>query len=176
MGNSSLRRVNGDCRNSIRILTDAGEIIDVKGPKLAREILNDFPGYVICRKGGASMFPLNEDEWLVYGGFYYLLPLEKVGIAGGAPTLSSSAAGFVGNLSAMEVLPWKKNGVWKVKLVIDSHQLEDILSEQVNTEALIEKMRTAAASSATVTPKRSKGAGVVVGCKPALSKHHSFCL
>ncbi|GMI88048.1 hypothetical protein like AT3G61920 [Hibiscus trionum] len=179
MGNSSLRGFNGDCKNSIRVLTEAGEIIDLKGPKLAGEIVNDFPGYVVCRKCGASMFPLNGDEWLVYGGFYYLLPLDKVrdgdGITGGKATPSSSA-GFVENLSAMEVLPWKKNGVWKVKLVINSHQLEDILSEQVNTEALIEKMRTAAASSATVTPKRSKGSRVVMGCKPALSKHHSFCL
>ncbi|KAE8698750.1 putative Electron transporter [Hibiscus syriacus] len=166
MGNS--------CGNSIRVLTDAGEIIDAKGPKLAREIVNDFPGYVICRKCEASMFPLNGDEWLVCGGFYYLLPLEKVGNYGGIAGGLSSAAGFVENLSAMEVLPRKKNGVWKVKLVIDSHQLEDIFSEQVNTEALIEKMRTAAASSATVTPKRSKSSRGWWWCaSPALSKHHS---
>ncbi|PPS08143.1 hypothetical protein GOBAR_AA12498 [Gossypium barbadense] len=84
--------------------------------------------------------------------------------------MSMAAADFVENLSsgsAMEVLPWKKNGVWKVKLVINSSRLEDILSEQVNTEALIEKMRMAAA---TATPKRSKGSRLAVGCKPAYSK------
>ncbi|GKB00993.1 hypothetical protein Tco_0829037 [Tanacetum coccineum] len=35
--------------------------------------------------------------------------------------------------------------------------LEDILSEEVNTEALIEQMRRAAASSTKVGPRRSKG-------------------
>ncbi|KAL3619172.1 hypothetical protein CASFOL_036742 [Castilleja foliolosa] len=44
----------------------------------------------------------------------------------------------------------RKNGVWKVKLVIDPRVLERILSEGVNTEALIEQMRFAANS----TPKR----------------------
>ncbi|GFP79309.1 hypothetical protein PHJA_000074400 [Phtheirospermum japonicum] len=43
-----------------------------------------------------------------------------------------------------------KNGVWKVKLVIDPRDLERILSEGVNTEALIERMRFVANS----TPKR----------------------
>lgn len=170
MGNCSLKGVTADCRNSIRVLTDGGEIIDFKGPKLARDIVNDFPGHVICKRGQApakaSMFPLNEGEWLVNGGFYYLLPLDKVG----APKMSTAAADFVENLSsglAMEVLPWKKNGVWKVKLVINSSQLGDILSEQGNTEALIETMRMAAA---TATPKRSKGSMMAVGCKPAYSK------
>ncbi|KAL3645746.1 hypothetical protein CASFOL_010926 [Castilleja foliolosa] len=43
-----------------------------------------------------------------------------------------------------------KNGVWKVKLVIDPRDLERILSEGVNTEALIDRMRFAANS----TPKK----------------------
>lgn len=44
------------------------------------------------------------------------------------------------------------NGVWKVKLVIDPKDLERILSEEINTEALIQQMRIAANS----TPKRGK--------------------
>lgn len=44
------------------------------------------------------------------------------------------------------------NGVWKVKLVIDPKDLEMILSEEVNVEALIEHMRIAAKS----TPIRGK--------------------
>ncbi|KAL8515064.1 hypothetical protein ACS0TY_013953 [Phlomoides rotata] len=44
------------------------------------------------------------------------------------------------------------NEVWKVKLVIDHKDLEMILSEEVNTEALIERMRIAAKS----TPIRGK--------------------
>ncbi|XWS61591.1 hypothetical protein CRYUN_Cryun07bG0138800 [Craigia yunnanensis] len=191
MGNCSLKGVTEECSNSIRFLTDAGEIIDVKGPKLAQEIVNDFPGYAICKRGQAS-FPLPEDECLVNGGFYYLLPLEKVQKSGDygvskqvnkeavkkievdwtnqIETPKMSSADFVENLSsgsALEVLPSQKNGIWKVKLVINSQQLEDILSEQVNTEALIQKMRMAA-SSATLTSKRSKNSWAL-GWKPALS-------
>ncbi|OMP02888.1 hypothetical protein COLO4_10731 [Corchorus olitorius] len=192
MGNCSLKGVTGEyCSNSIRVLTDAGEIIDIKGPKLAREVVNDFPGYAVCKRGQASL-PLPEDESLVNGGFYYLLPLEKVqkpdgvkeqvkeegavkkievGLVNQIEPPKVSSADFVENLSsgssALEVLPSQKNGVWKVKLVINSQQLGDILSEQVNTEALIEKMRMAA-SSATLTPRRSKSSWVV-GWKPALS-------
>ncbi|XVE58092.1 hypothetical protein DITRI_Ditri04bG0142700 [Diplodiscus trichospermus] len=192
MGNCSLKGITADCSNSIRFLTDAGEIIDVKGPKLAREVVNHFPGYAICRRGQPS-FPLPEDECLVNGGFYYLLPLDKVQIKSGDSRVSKqvnkeavkkiemdwmnqieppkmSSADFVENLSsgsALEVLPLQKNGVWKVKLVISSQQLEDILSEQGNTEALIEKMRKAA-SSAAITQKRSRSSWLV-GWKPTLS-------
>ncbi|KAI3453838.1 hypothetical protein Pfo_010501 [Paulownia fortunei] len=61
--------------------------------------------------------------------------------------------------TSVEVLPPPRNGVWKVKLVIDPRDLEQILSEEVNTEALIEQMRIAANS----TPKRGKSSwgGVV---------------
>ncbi|KAK8482459.1 hypothetical protein V6N11_069037 [Hibiscus sabdariffa] len=70
-----------------------------------------------------------------------------------------SLADFVENLSsgslvsvlssslALKVLSSEKNGVWKVKLVINNKQPEDTLSQQVNTEALIEKMRMAVAKN-----------------------------
>ncbi|GMI96251.1 hypothetical protein like AT3G61920 [Hibiscus trionum] len=182
MGNCSLKGAVQET-NSIRVLTDAGEIIDFKPPKLAREITNDFPGYGICRRGRAST-PLPEDERLVTGGFYYLLPLEKfdkveaVRVVDPIEPPKMSSADFVENLSsgpssassALEVLSSEKNGVWKVKLVISSQQLEDILSQQVNTEALIEKMRmAAAANSGAVTPRRSKWFWVVARKKPAVS-------
>ncbi|KAE8658535.1 RNA polymerase II transcriptional coactivator KELP-like [Hibiscus syriacus] len=192
MGNCSLKGAV-DETNSIRVLTDAGQIIDFKGPKLAREITNGFPGYGICRRGQAST-PLPEDERLVNGGFYYLLPLEKFQKNGDKEGVEKvevdrvdrveppkmSSADFVENFSsgssssssasALEVLSSEKNGVWKVKLVISSQQLEDILSQQVNTEALIEKMRmAAAANSAVVTPRRSKWFWVVSRKKPAVS-------
>ncbi|KAK8518394.1 hypothetical protein V6N13_027871 [Hibiscus sabdariffa] len=188
MGNCSLKAAAVEESNSIRVLTDAGEIIDFKGPKLAREITNDFPGYGIRRNGRASA-PLAEDESLVNGGFYYLLPIEKfqknggkegdkkVAVDGADPTEppKMTSADFVKNLSsgsseaaALEVLSSEKNGVWKVKLVISSQQLEDILSEQVNTEALIEKVRmAAAANSGAVTPRRNKWSWLVAWKKPA---------
>ncbi|XP_026424530.1 uncharacterized protein LOC113320848 [Papaver somniferum] len=48
---------------------------------------------------------------------------------------------------ALEVLPSLGNGVWRVKMVIDTKQLEEILSEQVNIGELIEKTREVAAVS-----------------------------
>lgn len=71
---------------------------------------------------------------------------------------SFAATEFVDSLSngsALEVLPSGGDGVWKVKLVIDTKQLEEILSEQGNTEALIERMRMVA-SSASLTPRHAK--------------------
>ncbi|XP_028783335.1 vacuolar-sorting receptor 3 [Neltuma alba] len=65
-------------------------------------------------------------------------------------SLDTAESEYVKNLSngsALEVLLSARNGVWKVKLVIDTKQLEEILSEQVNTEALIEKMRMAASAT-----------------------------
>lgn len=73
-------------------------------------------------------------------------------------SVQGGACDYVENLSngsALEVLPSARNGVWRVKLVIDPRQLEEILSEQVNTEALIEKMRMAATACATSSPSRS---------------------
>ncbi|MED6131995.1 hypothetical protein PIB30_015363 [Stylosanthes scabra] len=81
---------------------------------------------------------------------------------------AEGASDYVQNLShgsALEVLPSAKNGVWRVKLVIDTKQLEEILSEQGNTEALIEKMRMAATSS----PTRSRAVSTwKLGWKPTL--------
>lgn len=80
----------------------------------------------------------------------------------------AGASDYVKNLSngsALEVLPSAKNGVWKVKLVIETRQLEEILSQQVNIEALIEKMRMAA----TASPTRSRTMSTwKVGWKPTL--------
>nr|ADE77586.1 unknown [Picea sitchensis] len=49
----------------------------------------------------------------------------------------------------MEMLPKHKNGVWRVKLVISPEQLTEILSEESNTEALIESVRTVAKCGST---------------------------
>ncbi|KAK8560912.1 hypothetical protein V6N13_026347 [Hibiscus sabdariffa] len=176
MGNCSLKSAAVEESDSIRVLTDAGEIIDFKGPKLARDITNDFPGYGIRRKGRAPA-PLAEDESLVNGGFYYLLPIEKFQKNGGEECDKKVEVDGAGpteppkmSAAALEVLSPEKNGVWKVKLVISSRQLEEILSEQVNTEALIEKMRmAAAANSGVVTPRRNKWSWVVAWKKPAAS-------
>ncbi|XP_031259799.1 uncharacterized protein LOC116117959 [Pistacia vera] len=182
MGNCSFKGIADGFPNSIRVLTDSGTILELKSPKLAREVLENYPGYGIFPRGHASS-PLADHERLVSGQFYYLLPLEKqqkqqVQVAEKLdlkwveqmepPKMSS--ADFVDSLasgSAFEVLPSQGNGVWKVKLVISTKQLEEIFSEEVNTEALIEKMRMAA-SSASLTPRRTKNSWVVGWRKPAL--------
>ncbi|WJX54093.1 hypothetical protein P8452_40017 [Trifolium repens] len=86
--------------------------------------------------------------------------------------VKNSACDYVENLlngSALEVLPSAKNGVWKVKLMIDTRQLEEILSEEVNIEALIEKMRMAATAYSISSPARSRTTSTwKVGWKPTL--------
>lgn len=177
MGNcSSLKGTSGECPNSIRVLTDSGVVLQFKGPKLAAEILSDFPGYGIFQQGKASV-PLSDQEALTNGQFY-LLPLrtqgqkipdngvsaqiQEMGVAEnleGAeeaePVKKSfrGASDFVENLAngsggGLEVLPCGGDGVWRVKLVIDTKQLEEILSGG-NTLALIETMRMAATASST---------------------------
>ncbi|XP_059664598.1 uncharacterized protein LOC132310443 [Cornus florida] len=177
MGNCSVKGVTDiKCSNSIRLMTDSGDIIELEGPKIVREVLNDFPGYGIFRQGRLSS-PLLCHQQLFSNRFYYLLPLGKEMLAPGTKastylndgcanvpepvrmSSSSAALDVVTNLtngSALEVLPPPQKGVWRVKLVIGTKQLEEILSGEDNTEALIETMRMAA-SSANVTPRRIKG-------------------
>ncbi|KOM40003.1 hypothetical protein LR48_Vigan04g020100 [Vigna angularis] len=112
-----------------------------KAPKTMAQVLQHYPGYGIFRKGYASE-PLPEQERLSYGLFYYLLSLkdeqkrccDKVGVEEGVRGL-------------------------RMKLVIEQRQLEEILSEQVNIEALIEKMRMAATGCSTTSPSRSPTLG-----------------
>ncbi|XP_040985849.1 uncharacterized protein LOC121234102 [Juglans microcarpa x Juglans regia] len=194
MGNCSVKGVTRDCCNSIRVLSDTGAVLQFRGPITAREILNDHPGYGIFRQGHASS-PVQDLDCLIGGQLYYLLPLVKECALCNrevkeqvqntktieqleaewmqAKRSMSAATDVAENLadgSALEVLPSVEDGVWRVKLVIDTKQLEEILSEQVNTEALIERMRMAA-SSASPTPKQTTGAWAWgMGWRPTLPK------
>lgn len=192
MGNCSFKGTTGECHHSIRILCDSGSILQFKGPKTVAQVLENHPGYGVFRQGHVA--PLLDQESLSYGLLYYLLPLKEVqpdqktsssdGVSeqelvqrsdvGNDERVKSSvrvaACDYVENLSngsALEVLPSAKNGVWKVKLVIDTRQLEEILSEQVNTGALIEKMRMAATAYSISSPTRSRTMSTwKVGWKP----------
>ncbi|KAA8520967.1 hypothetical protein F0562_011640 [Nyssa sinensis] len=172
MGNCSHKAVtDAKAPNSIRIVTDSGGILELEGPKLVGEVLSDFPGYGIFGQRRLSS-PLFDHQQLVSNQFYYLLPLGEEMSTRGAEDhaaakvtepmrmSSSPALDLVTNVSTLEVLPQQRKGVWRVKLVMETKQLEEILSEQKNTEALIEKMRMAA-SSANVTPKRVKSSRAV---------------
>ncbi|KAG5030056.1 hypothetical protein GLYMA_05G218300v4 [Glycine max] len=172
MGNCSMKGTTGECHHSIRVMCDSGAILQLKAPKTVAQVLQHYPGYGIFRQGHASA-PLPEQESLSYDLFYYLLPLKEVQVEHqksccdkvqqvvqrSEEMCKSAACDYVENLSngsALEVLPTAKNGVWRVKLLIDPRQLEEILSEQVNTEALIEKMRMAATSCSTTSPSPSR--------------------
>ncbi|XP_050897437.1 uncharacterized protein LOC127104293 [Lathyrus oleraceus] len=174
MGNCSFKgTTTGECHHSIRILTDTGSILQFKGPKTVAQVLEKYHGYGVFRQGHVSL-PLQEQESLSYGFLYYLLPLKDGRKAeSDERVVHVAACDYVENLSngsALEVLPYSvKNGVWKVKLVIDTRHLEEILSEQVNTGALIEKMRMAATAYSTSSPTRSRTMSAwKVGWKPTL--------
>ncbi|GMP96704.1 hypothetical protein CsSME_00045229 [Camellia sinensis var. sinensis] len=172
MGNCSAKGVAvAECPNpnSIRIMTDSGSIIEFEGPKFVGEVISGFPGYGIFGQGHISSRLLDHEQ-LRGGRFYYLLPLGETTLAhhreearglNKESVRTAHPLDVITNMKnglAVEVLPPPQKGVWRVKLVIDTKQLEEILSEEVNTEALIEQMRLAATSS-SVTPKRTK-----IGC------------
>ncbi|XP_042505678.1 uncharacterized protein LOC122082283 [Macadamia integrifolia] len=194
MGNCSNKGATGRSTNGdhlIRIMTDSGGIMELEGPLQVRNILDDYPGYGVFRRDQVSS-PLFHHDQLLNGQSYYLLPLKKesmteemglglgmdmdmdtkVASEGKTPRLSSvgtaTTTTTMGGRPAVQVLPSPGKGVWRVKLVIDTKELEEILSEQVNTEALIEKMRSAA-SSANATPKRSKSPWGLARRPPILS-------
>ncbi|KAJ0105584.1 hypothetical protein Patl1_17499 [Pistacia atlantica] len=149
MGNCSFKGIADGFPNSIRVLTDSGTILELKSPKLAREVLENYPGYGIFPRGHGSS-PLAAHERLVSGQFYYLLPLEKQ--------------------QKQQVQVAEKLDVKWVEQMeppkMSSADFVDSLAK-VNTEALIEKMRMAA-SSASLTPRRTRNSWVVGWRKPAL--------
>ncbi|CAJ2676420.1 unnamed protein product [Trifolium pratense] len=171
MGNCSFKDTTGECHHSIRVLTDTGSILQFKGPKTVAQVLENHPGYGVFRQGCASS-PLSDQESLSYGLVYYVLPLKEDKKTRNDERVKNAACDYVENLSngsALEVLPSAKNGVWKVKLMIDTRQLEEILSEEVNIEALIEKMRMAATAYSISSPTRSRTMSTwKVGWKPTL--------
>uniref|UniRef100_A0A7N2KVP4 Uncharacterized protein n=2 Tax=Quercus lobata TaxID=97700 RepID=A0A7N2KVP4_QUELO len=155
MGNCSPKGVTLVCQNSIRILMDSGAVLEFNGPIKAREILDDHPGYGIFQQGQASS-SLQDLECLISGRLYYLLPLSKehklckkgvteqvknigiieqleaewMSVVEPAKMSSHVASNFVDNLangSTLEVLPMVRDRVWRVKLVMDTKQLEEIL-------------------------------------------------
>ncbi|KAK2991434.1 hypothetical protein RJ640_019080 [Escallonia rubra] len=138
------------CPNKVRVLVNTGRVLEFEGPKLVQEVVKDFPGCGIFRENCASLRPLHDDEVLAGGQCYYLLP-----VAHAEPIRMSTSAALdlvtrkISNgTSALEVLPPPQKGVWRVKLVIDPKLLEEILSEQVDVDALIAQIRMAACSAA----------------------------
>lgn len=77
-------------------------------------------------------------------------------VADAAPGQNGEKTSSTPNGFRMKTVSTKRgNGVWKVKMVISPKDLEVILSEGANTEALIQHMRTTAANSTPVGGKNS---------------------
>ncbi|XAR55151.1 hypothetical protein NMG60_11030563 [Bertholletia excelsa] len=166
MGNCSPKGVaKANDPNFIRIMIDSGSIMELEGPKLAGEVLREFPGYGIFGQGHVFS-PLLGHEQLHCGQFFYLLPLANEDIRetpmNEAEQAKKTLTGRVG--SVVEVLHPPEKGVWRVKLAIDTKQLEGILSEDGDFEYLIEQIRLAATSASGKTKRekmRSGKSGVV---------------
>ncbi|KAG9448239.1 hypothetical protein H6P81_014367 [Aristolochia fimbriata] len=165
MGNCLANEAGPDV---VRIMTDSGGIMELESPVNVQTVVSDFPGYGIFRRGNVGS-PLPHHEKLLSGHLYYLLPVPKEKTAPATEkeketeteteTETEAEAEQVqvapvrlsttepSDLQSMEVLPSPGKGVWRVKMVIRRDELADILSEQGNTEALIERLRLAATSS-----------------------------
>ncbi|OVA14712.1 Protein of unknown function DUF4228 [Macleaya cordata] len=187
MGNCSLKGIAGTISDPIRIMTDSGGTVEFRGPIQVRNVINNYPGYGIFREGQLSsplfhheqlfsshlyyLLPVPKKETLVKKTEEVVVVKRKSDLEFGnqavrsnsfSTRVSSAKESDLGGKNlivepALEVLPSLGNGVWRVKMVIDTKQLEEILSEQVNIGELIEKMREVASSSSSTssTPRRS---------------------
>ncbi|CAN1154000.1 hypothetical protein LINPERHAP2_LOCUS19752 [Linum perenne] len=113
MGNCSPRGIattasNDDVESSnlIRVRKDSGEIVEFKSPKLARDVV------------------IPHCEYLVGGQFHCLLPIPaKVEALPENEAASSVEKEEKSDVAALHVLPSHREGVWKVKLVINTKRL-----------------------------------------------------
>ncbi|WVZ20203.1 hypothetical protein V8G54_007525 [Vigna mungo] len=147
----------------VKVITPNGAIMELYTPITADCITNEFSGHGIFRSR-RDLFsePLHREDELLAGELYYLLPLDPScrlsSTKNIARQLSNNAAAsatltpyrmctYDNNNSRMwsetgEVFPRK--GVWKVKLAISPEQLAEILSQESQTEAFVESLRTVA--------------------------------
>uniref|UniRef100_A0A803M2Q4 Uncharacterized protein n=1 Tax=Chenopodium quinoa TaxID=63459 RepID=A0A803M2Q4_CHEQI len=119
-----------------------------KGDIPSDQVHVEGPSVLTPSNTGHLTLPFFEDELLVNGQVYYLLPLGVSSSKGLSETVPSSVSTSFrkDQNSAFEVLPSNGNGVWRVKMVIDSKELEEMMSGN-NAEALIQMMRSAVKSS-----------------------------
>ncbi|CAN0908852.1 hypothetical protein LINGRAHAP2_LOCUS25499 [Linum grandiflorum] len=130
MGNCSPKgtptTAGDEISNPVLIRTHSGDTVEFKSPILAKDVaVTHYPGFQVFIQGSST--PVPDSEYLTAGKFYHLLPVNTT--------------------TSMHVLPSNREGVWKVKLVIDPKRLEEIWSDSESVEALIEKMRMAAAAA-----------------------------
>ncbi|KAG6403693.1 hypothetical protein SASPL_135921 [Salvia splendens] len=157
MGNCIFKTL-GVVKDMVKVVTPDGGVMELYAPITAECVTNEFPGHAIFGSPRRSSPPLFQSESLCAGQYYYLLPSQKGKDHGGdrvaAPyRMSVDNQGKLRRLSEPEVFPkYNSTGVWKVRLVIHTDQLSEILSQEARTEALIESVRTAAKCAAAGVP------------------------
>ncbi|KAE8698151.1 NAC domain-containing protein 12-like [Hibiscus syriacus] len=169
----------------IKVVTSNGGIMEFSAPISARNIVDEFPGNAIFRSNDLLCKPICHHEELLPGKTYYLLPLNGNGSSvdngDGNKGHVRSKSDKVQPSSASAISPYRlssdvqgvlkrshtdvfsrynnKNngsrGFWKVKLVIGTEQLSEILSQEARTQELMENVRTVA--------KCGNGASTAVG-------------
>lgn len=142
----------------VKVVTPTGGVMELYAPITAESVTNEFPGYALFGTPRRLSPPLLHSENLCAGHYYYLLPVHKTAASsacvGGNRTpapyrMSVDNQGKLRRQSEAEVFPkYSSSGIWKVRLVIDTEQLSEILSQEARTEALIESVRTAAKCAA----------------------------
>ncbi|XP_042041491.1 uncharacterized protein LOC121786966 [Salvia splendens] len=137
-----------------KVVTPDGGVMELYAPITAECVTNEFPGHAIFGSPGRTSPPLLHSESLRAGHHYYLLPAHRVK---GAAAADDRAPPYRMSVDKLRRLPeeaeaFPSAGVWKVRLVIDTDRLSEILSQEAQTEALIESVRTAAKCAAAGVP------------------------
>ncbi|XP_020085292.1 uncharacterized protein LOC109708106 [Ananas comosus] len=162
MGNCAFRgfEEGGDSSSTIKVVTASGGIVELRQPVAVESVTNGFPGHGVYRiRSFSSPQQLLHNEELIAGERYYLRPINHP-----HHTLPSHAAPYRVSFDrdgsfwkkqeiAQSAVPYNRfhgyvgnscnsgGGMWKVKLVISPQQLNEILSQEARTEALIESVR-----------------------------------
>ncbi|MQM10713.1 hypothetical protein Taro_043613 [Colocasia esculenta] len=158
------------------VVSSTGRVIEFEDPVTAGDVLVGFPRHGIFRQGDLSSPLLRHEQLRPNGRLYYLLPLERkrpararelvelpdtdVSASSTEMDLPFSSGMVCEHVRSLEVLPPQTNGVWRVKLAIDAERLASILSEQVDAEALIERMRMLAITVETMPAHAKQGNGL----------------
>lgn len=151
MGNCIFKTL-GVVEDMVKVVTPDGGVMELYAPITAECVTNEFPGHAIFATPRRTSPPLFHTHTLCAGHYYYLLPTHK-GNDHGGDRAALPYRMSVDNQGKPEVFPkYNNTGVWKVRLVIDTDQLSEILSQEARTEALIESVRTAAKCAAAGVP------------------------
>ncbi|XP_047953737.1 uncharacterized protein LOC125209773 [Salvia hispanica] len=157
MGNCIFKAL-GAVEDMAKVVTPDGSVMELYAPITAECVTNEFPGHAIFGSPGRTSPPLLHSESLRAGHHYYLLPAHRA--KGAAAAAGAPPPPYRMSVDKLRRLPeqaeaFPSAGVWKVRLVIDTDRLSEILSQEARTEALIESVRTAAKCAAAGVPSSS---------------------